>query len=103
MIDNAKAIIIGLGSIGTSWEFMEIMVKIQLLKKSPIPFIVLSQKEAREYPSFIGKLMDEKLLSASMCQYVNVTNSPDKAIALISMSFAERKKDPTNLCQVLHK
>ena len=37
-----------------------------------------------------------------MCQYVNMTASADKAIALITMPLDERRTDATNLCKILH-
>lgn len=98
MIDLAHAVVIGLGSIGTTWELAETLVKIQTQRIAPIPVILLINRHNTLYADFLQQLMSNGLLEKNFCQYIHVTDSASQAITLIDMPFDKRKKDSSNLC-----
>ncbi|MDF1646797.1 MAG: LOG family protein [Legionellaceae bacterium] len=96
LINYAQAAVFGLGKVGTEWEFFEVIEKIHLSKKRIIPVIILAPSEKAE--AFIKGLFSLKkigLIHEEEVAYVNITNSPDKAVQLILMSTDKRKKDRT--------
>lgn len=100
LIDYAQGIVFSFGGIGTVWEFVETLEKIHLYKKALVPIIILS-KNAAKYTPIIQLLINKNLISKQMCQYVNLTDSPDKAITLLKATSDDRQHDPSNLCSAL--
>jgi predicted Rossmann-fold nucleotide-binding protein len=104
LIDHAQAVVVSLGGIGTLWELMETWEKIYSSKKKPIPFIILTKQGSKEFQDLFHSLfVRTKLVHAKACQFLNLTTSADKAVELITMSYSERRRDVTNLCQIQHR
>lgn len=102
LINNAQAIVIGLGALGTEWEMMEALTKIETLKLRPISVIILAPKTiAKKFTDSFLNLINLGLLPKAHCNLLNVANTSDKAIQLILMDQNKREHDPSSVCFML--
>lgn len=99
LIDYAQAIIIGPGGLGTVWEMIEALDKVHTGKKPPIPIIILAPNhEGYNIAMPIFDLIKNGFIAKDNCRLLNITNSADKAIALILMSQSQREQDESSAC-----
>lgn len=102
LINNAQAIVIGLGGLGTEWEMMEALTKIETRKHRPIPVIILAPKTiAKKFTDSFLALINLGLLPKEHCNLLNVANTADKAIQLILMNQNKPEHDVSSACFML--
>ena len=104
LINHAKAVVVGLGGLGTQGELMFTLSYIKLHKKNPTPVIVLApKKEAERFMIGFFTLIDMGLLDKSACTLLNLTHSPEKTVQLILMPESQRERDESSACKFLKK
>lgn len=99
LIDHAQAVIVGPGGFGTEWEIMETLSKLESRKKNAIPVIFLASPEKWEtLVRRMASFSQRETITKDMCNYMFLTDSPDKAVQLILMDKDQRLRDSSSLC-----
>lgn len=102
LIDHAHAVVVGLGGVGTEWELMETLSKLDTGMKKETAVILLGPRQ--QWASLLRRLelfYKKGTFSSSSCHLMNLTSSPKKAVQLILMNQEDRKADETSLCHFI--
>lgn len=93
LIDRASAIVIASGGIGTEWEIMETLCKLQTHKLGPMPVILLGP--ATQWKSLAIRLSEfaaRGTIDRDDLKLLSLAETADRAIALILGTPADREK-----------